>query len=546
MRCFSNVYPRPVNVLCLTTKRIDSTHLTSSYSSIDTPSDTPVIAILLPTPPPHVPRCLLLDHPGDSNASDFIPGGFKSKLITPPRSHEHSSRTYSRFNHLYSGKKHRGFVTPRYTTLLSSTKLLGAAATDITSPTRPEKVAELAQLKSESPLCLLRAELPPSIVGVEDRLERGRTPRSYANGPYAGRLDGQTVALDFAALLKASGSHEPPASPLHQTQPVPAPTYQPFPPKASPAPPRPVAHVAPPPQVASTQMSGRRGMHPHATDQPPVKKQSKWSPEEDALIIELRGRNMKWEDISKRLPGRSAISCRLHYQNYLERRSEWDEERKNKLARLYERFKPEMWAKVAEEMAVPWRAAEAMHWQLGEADMARRAGVIPFSLAAVNVEGNNSHRSSPSRSHIHSQPQVSMPRDLGVPSPRIVYNRPPPMIASSRTMVPRRESIPPPPPLSMVPDPAEAQYVPGPGLAPIQNQPPPRTAGMLPGVAELTGGVSPYSAPAAVPNMGHITGVGQGPLYSTLASYSMESAGSKRRASPDEYPHEANQRRRIT
>ncbi|KAJ0154616.1 hypothetical protein HZ326_3087 [Fusarium oxysporum f. sp. albedinis] len=439
-----------------------------------------------------------------------------------------------------------GFRDTRYTTLLSSTRLLGAAATDISSPTQPEKVAELAQLKSESPLCLLRAELPPSIVGVEDRLERGRTPRSYANGPYAGRLDGQTVALDFAALLKASGSHEAPVSPLHQTQPVPAPTYQPFPPKASPAPPRPVAHVAPPPQVASTQMSGRRGMHPHATDQPPVKKQSKWSPEEDALIIELRGRNMKWEDISKRLPGRSAISCRLHYQNYLERRSEWDEERKNKLARLYERFKPEMWAKVAEEMAVPWRAAEAMHWQLGEADMARRAGVIPFSLAAVNVEGNNSHRSSPSRSHIHSQPQVSMPRDLGAPSPRVVYNRPPPMPASSRTMVPRRESIPPPPPLSMVPDPAEAQYVPGPGLAPIQNQPPPRTAGMLPGVAELTGGVSPYSTPAAVPNMGPITGVGQGPLYSTLAGYSMESAGSKRRASPDEYPHEANQRRRIT
>lgn len=77
-------------------------------------------------------------------------------------------------------------------------------------------------------------------------------------------------------------------------------------------------------------------MPPHMSEQP-VKKQSKWSPEEDALIIELRGSGMKWEDISKRLPGRSAISCRLHYQNYLERRSEWDEERKNKLARLYER-----------------------------------------------------------------------------------------------------------------------------------------------------------------------------------------------------------------
>lgn len=49
---------------------------------------------------------------------------------------------------------------------------------------------------------------------------------------------------------------------------------------------------------------------------------------------------MKWEDISRNLPGRSAISCRLHYQNYLERKCEWDEEKKNKLARLYDRYVP--------------------------------------------------------------------------------------------------------------------------------------------------------------------------------------------------------------
>jgi hypothetical protein len=30
---------------------------------------------------------------------------------------------------------------------------------------------------------------------------------------------------------------------------------------------------------------------------------------------------MRWEDISKRLSGRSAVNCRLHYQNYLERRN---------------------------------------------------------------------------------------------------------------------------------------------------------------------------------------------------------------------------------
>ena len=70
----------------------------------------------------------------------------------------------------------------------------------------------------------------------------------------------------------------------------------------------------------------------------PAKTQSKWTAQEDALIIQLRGMGKKWDDISKALPGRSPISCRLHYQNYLERRSEWDEDRKNQLAMLYERY----------------------------------------------------------------------------------------------------------------------------------------------------------------------------------------------------------------
>lgn len=77
-------------------------------------------------------------------------------------------------------------------------------------------------------------------------------------------------------------------------------------------------------------------MDPHPSE--PAKKQSKWSAEEDMLVIGLRGSGMKWEDISENIPGRSSISCRLHYQNYLERRCEWDDERINKLARLYERY----------------------------------------------------------------------------------------------------------------------------------------------------------------------------------------------------------------
>ena len=81
----------------------------------------------------------------------------------------------------------------------------------------------------------------------------------------------------------------------------------------------------------------KRSAEPHPEEAPDKKRQSKWSREEDALITELRGNGTKWEDIAKRLPGRSMISCRLRYQNYLERRLDWDGEKMNKLARHYER-----------------------------------------------------------------------------------------------------------------------------------------------------------------------------------------------------------------
>jgi hypothetical protein len=76
-------------------------------------------------------------------------------------------------------------------------------------------------------------------------------------------------------------------------------------------------------------------------EESPAKKQSKWTPEEDRLTIELKGQGIKWDDIAKRLPGRSPISCRLRYQNYLEKRDVWDDKKKNKLAMLYARYVPQ-------------------------------------------------------------------------------------------------------------------------------------------------------------------------------------------------------------
>ncbi|KUL85865.1 hypothetical protein ZTR_07322 [Talaromyces verruculosus] len=247
--------------------------------------------------------------------------------------------------------------------------------------------------------------------------------------------------------------------------------------------------------LGSTPAGTKRHSSGSLGNEPPAKKQSKWSADEDALIIELRGRGMKWEDISKKLPGRSAISCRLHYQNYLERRSEWDEDRKNKLARLYERFKAEMWAKVAEEMAIPWRAAEAMHWQLGEQEMARRAGVVPFSLSSgSSIEPPPKMRRNTTvmprlRRQSMSVASVSQ-RSVPPPPPHplaMPQGMPPgmPLQGLAPQLLPPAHHAPPPPPAHHPPPPLTQPLPQGQS----QGQP------QLPSVEELTAGVPAYSSP---------------------------------------------------
>ena len=51
-------------------------------------------------------------------------------------------------------------------------------------------------------------------------------------------------------------------------------------------------------------------------------------------------------------------------------------------------MKPDIWQPLAQELGVPWRSAECMHWILGEREMARRANVTPFSMiSGVNTAG---------------------------------------------------------------------------------------------------------------------------------------------------------------
>jgi hypothetical protein len=210
-----------------------------------------------------------------------------------------------------------------------------------------------------------------------------------------------------------------------------------------------------------------------------------------------------------------------------------------------------MWSKVAEEMAVPWRAAEAMHWQLGEADMARRAGVVPFSLSSVTLDTPPpGHRVSPSRGHSHTQSQSSAVSGASSVSSR--YSRPPTSHSASgstrggngggpsRTIAARRDSTPRSvPPTS--PSDGLALAAIGGGMSMGMG----RGGQMLPSVAEMTTGVSPYNTPAyamSIPMGGGYSS--PGPL---LPAIGMMGVGprhdGKRRASPDMGPRETSRRR---
>lgn len=204
-----------------------------------------------------------------------------------------------------------------------------------------------------------------------------------------------------------------------------------------------------------------------------------------------------------------------------------------------------MWSKVAEEMAVPWRAAEAMHWNLGENDMARRAGVVPFSLTSASLDGppGGPGGGGSSRGHSHSHSNSSSSSSGRFQHQRSTHSQP--MMGSSRSIAARRDSTPrSAPPLS----PSDGIAIAGIG-GPMVN--PTGRGQQLPSVAEMTTGVSPYNTPAYSLNMGISQGYSSpGPMLPPVLSGGpgvMPGSGSyevKRRASPPDIDQRESTRRR--
>ena len=178
--------------------------------------------------------------------------------------------------------------------------------------------------------------------------------------------------------------------------------------------------------------------------------------------------------------------------------------------------------------------------------MARRAGVVPFSLTTVNTDtqsnsSTQSNRPSPTRGHMYSQSGVSPTNSIG--SARFSHQRAPshPPQQQPRNMTVLRDctprSVPPPSPID------------GMALAGIGNHA--NTAGrggMLPSLAEMTTGVSPYNTPAYAMSMTPVSGYPSPVALLPPVSYisgrpDSRSSDHKRRASPEMMAREASRRR---
>ncbi|KAG6053178.1 hypothetical protein E4U32_007793 [Claviceps aff. humidiphila group G2b] len=98
-----------------------------------------------------------------------------------------------------------------------------------------------------------------------------------------------------------------------------------------------------------------------------------WSGEEEASLFDHRATGKNWEDIRSLFPGRSVDSCPTYHRRVLNRAGGWSPELQTDLCRLYQERQSEMWAELAEQLAVQWQSAEAMHWMLGLKGMRERA-----------------------------------------------------------------------------------------------------------------------------------------------------------------------------
>ncbi|KAG6054175.1 hypothetical protein E4U32_007075 [Claviceps aff. humidiphila group G2b] len=137
-------------------------------------------------------------------------------------------------------------------------------------------------------------------------------------------------------------------------------------------------------QQQGQQQQGQQQQDEQQQDEQQLQRVAEWSGKEETLLYACKRAGKSWEEIAEYLPERTIMSCKGYYYRLLKRCGGWSPELQTKLCRIYERLKPEMWAKIGQDLLIGWGCAEEMHWRLRVRIMAERAGILPVSQPAAN------------------------------------------------------------------------------------------------------------------------------------------------------------------
>ncbi|KAK4693342.1 hypothetical protein P7C71_g4038, partial [Lecanoromycetidae sp. Uapishka_2] len=133
--------------------------------------------------------------------------------------------------------------------------------------------------------------------------------------------------------------------------------------------------------------------------------------EEDALRLQLRDQGMEWGEVEAKVAAYGASSCKLHCANNVWNEDMWTEEKMNKLAKVYERLRMDVWKPIADELCIPWDSVEGMHWSMGMDEMSLRAQGVPIEpklpqLSAPIKLMNNEDSGNPTLKRAVQEPVI--------------------------------------------------------------------------------------------------------------------------------------------
>ncbi|KAL8996665.1 MAG: hypothetical protein Q9169_003889 [Polycauliona sp. 2 TL-2023] len=304
----------------------------------------------------------------------------------------------------------------------------------LVSPTAKLEISKLLE-SSPSP-----SPPPPSTVSIPS-FSRSFSGPSVATDPLVGRSPTTSPTSCFPALPYGSASLD---------------TRRP-------------SGTGPPPSLSIPASSIKRtaSTSPQESRHTSKKPARQWSDADSHKLLKLRGANTTWLEIAHHFPGRTDTGCRLRYQNYLEKKYGWTEEKKKSLAVLYERYvtarqhlvgfvsvlilpvsrKHEMWQPIADDLVIPWRAVEDMHWAIGQENLVSMGGgkllhpdrsgskQDPGGSRTSFVSATSAVGPPPMQAHFVSAPTSTFSRHPSQPG--AMLGQPPPLATTNGYTQPR-------------------------------------------------------------------------------------------------------------